>query len=131
MTLPAQITDREYQKFVDVNPGETAVRVTGENFSGNFSVSGLTTGGRHKVVTLNAVTWTALPATPLANRNAMAVQNESATNVKLNFDSAAVGFVGMTVLPNGGERQYDITDDILIYGKCAAGSVTVNVEEIA
>lgn len=27
MTLPNAINDREYQKFVDVAPGETAVRV--------------------------------------------------------------------------------------------------------
>ena len=27
MTLPNQIVDREYQKFIDVSPGETAVRV--------------------------------------------------------------------------------------------------------
>lgn len=28
MTLPNAINDREYQKFVDVGPGETAVRVS-------------------------------------------------------------------------------------------------------
>lgn len=131
MALPNQIVDREYQKFVDVAPGETAVRVSGENFSGNFSVSGLKTGGLHTVVTLNSTTWTALPATPLADRNAISIQNESATAVKLNFNGAAAGFIGTTIFPNGGERQYDIKDDILVYGKCQSGSVQVTVEEIA
>ena len=131
VALPTGISDREYQKFVDVNPGETAVRVTGENFSGNFSVSGLTTGGLHTVVALNPTTWTPLPATPLAGRNAMAIQNQSGENIKLNFNGSAVGFVGMLVYPNGGERQYDISDTILIYGKSESSSVFVTVEEIA
>jgi hypothetical protein len=131
MTLPNQIVDREYQKFVDVAPGQTAVRVTGQNFSGSFSVSGLKVGGLHSVVTLNSATWTALPATPLANRNAIAIQNESSTLVKVNFNGAASGFVGMSIFPNGGERQYDITEDILIYAKCQSGSVDVTIEEIA
>lgn len=131
MALPNAISDREYQKFVDVAPGETAVRVSGENFSGAFSVTGLKTGGLHTVVTLNPTTWTPLPATPLTGRNAMAIQNQSGENIKLNFDASVVGFVGMIVYPNGGERQYDISDTILIYGKSESSSVSVTVEEIA
>jgi len=99
--------------------------------TGTLSQSGLKVGGLVTVVTLNAVTWTALPLTPLANRNAMAVQNDSATRVKLNYSSGVAGFVGMVVYPNGGERNYDITDAILLYGKCESGTVDVNVEQIA
>jgi hypothetical protein len=126
MALPEQITTREYQKFIDHAPGQTAVRVDGQ-----VKPSGLNIGGLNSTVTLNAVTWTALPATPLPNRNAIAIQNESSVKVKLNFDGSAAGFVGMTIQPDGGERQYDITDGILIYGKCETGTVSVNVEEIA
>lgn len=131
VALPTSISDREQQKFVDVAPGETAVRVSGENFSGEFSVSGLKTGGLHTVVTLNPTTWTPLPATPLTGRNAISIQNTSAENVKVNFNGAASGFVGMTIFPNGGERQYDISDQILIYAKSETSVVNVTVEEIA
>lgn len=131
MALPSNINDREHQKFVDIAPGETAVRVSGENFSGSFSVTGLKVGGVHTVVSINSSSWTALPATALANRNAIAIQNESDTLVKINFSNSVSGFEGMAILPNGGERQYDIQDNIFIYGKCQSGTVSLNVEEIA
>ncbi len=117
--LPAEISDEP----VDVV-------VTSGSITGTFTPSGLTIGGRITVVSINSTTWTALPATPLANRNAVAIQNESGGLVKVNYDSAAVGFVGMTIFDDG-ERQYDITDDILIYAKSASGTVNVTVEEIA
>ncbi len=98
---------------------------------GTVSQSGLSVGGLHTVVALNAVTWTALPATPLSDRNAISIQNESSILVKVNFNGAAVGFVGMSIFQGGGERQYDIKDDILIYGKCQSGTIDVTVEEIA
>jgi len=99
--------------------------------TGDVSILGLKNGGRVTEVTLNSVTWTALPAAALTDRNAIAVQNMSATEVKVNYDSTTVGYVGMAILASGGERQYDIQDDIILYGKSAAGSVSVNVEEIA
>lgn len=33
MTLPAALNDREHQKFIDVAPGETAVRVSLQGFT--------------------------------------------------------------------------------------------------
>ena len=47
-------------------------------------------------MTLNSSSWTALPSTPLTDRNAIAVQNESGINIKLNYDNNVVGYVGMT-----------------------------------
>lgn len=132
MSLPTALQDREYQKFSDISPGITAVRVTGENFSGDFITSGLRVAGKITVVTLNSSTWTALPATPLTGRNALAIQNEdTSVKVKVNYDNSASGFVGMTIFPNGGERQYNIADDIILYAKCEAGSIDVTVEELS
>ena len=131
MALPNALQDRENQKFTETDGGDVAVRVRGSNFSGTFTVSGLSVGGRVTEVALNAITWTALPATPLANRNAMAIQNESGIDIKLNYSSGVSGYVGVTVSGANGERQYDISDEIILYGKSASGTPTITVEELA
>lgn len=130
MALPPTLNDREQQKFVDIGPGETAVRVSGANFSGNVSISGLKDGGRITEVTLNPSTWTALPSTALLNRNAINIQNVSAEEIKINYDSGIAGYKGI-VIGSGSERSYDIQDDIVLYGKSISSVVTINVEEIA
>jgi hypothetical protein len=130
MALPTALNDREYQKFIDISPGETAVRVSGQNFSGSFSVSGLKNGGRVTEVTINSSSWTALPPTALSNRNAMSIQNYSGVDVKLNYDNATVGYVG-AILQDGNERFYDISDAIVIYAKASSGTPTLIVEELS
>ena len=104
--------------------------VQGQPLTGSLTPSGLRVGGLITQVTLNAVTWTALPATPLVQRNAIAIQNISAVEIKLQYDPATVGYVGV-VVPVGGERQYDITDTIIIYAKASAGAPIIVVEEIS
>ena len=134
MTLPAALNDREYQKFIDIAPGETAVRISGTNFSGTFTISGLNTAGRVSIVTVNDTTWTALPSgmSALSDRNAMAIQNQSAFNIKVNYSDSVVGWVGMKIPPDG-ERFYDIQPGIAVYVKAepGAGSVDIAVEELA
>lgn len=130
MALKDQLTDREYEKFEEVAPGVHAVRVTGTNFSGTFTFSGLRNGGRVTEVTLNPTTWTALPATPLVDRNTIAIQNVSAEEIKINYNSGQAGYVGI-VVSSGSERTYDITDAIIIYAKSISSVVTINVEEIS
>jgi hypothetical protein len=130
MALPTALNDREHQKFIDIAPGETAVRVSGTNFTGTFSVSGLKEGGRVTEVTLNPTTWTPLPATPLTNRNALNIQNVSAEEIKINYDSGVAGYKGI-VIGSGSERSYDIQDDIVVFGKSISNVITVNIEEIA
>lgn len=130
MALPTALQDREQQKFVDVAPGETAVRVSGDNFSGSFTTSGLRTGGRITEVVLNDSSWTALPATPLSGRNAIAIQNFSGQTIKLNYDNAVSGLTGV-YLQNTLDRFYDISDTIIIYAKSSSGAATIIVEEIA
>lgn len=104
--------------------------VQGAGLTGEFTPTGLKVGGKVTEVPLNAVTWTALPATPLTGRNAISLQNRSGIEIKLNFDPTVVGYVGVFV-PDGYERAYDITDSILIYAKAASGTPTVIIEELA
>lgn len=127
MTLPAALQDREVQKFTELN-GEVAVRTTA---TGNFVFSGLSIGGRITEVTIDDVSWTPLPPTPLANRNAMSIQNVSGFEIKVNYVDS-VGYIGM-VIPNNNERYYDIKDSIIMYARAqsGSGSVIINVEELA
>jgi hypothetical protein len=73
---------------------------------------------------------TPIPATALANRNAMGIQNTSGVEIKLNYDPLTVGYVGV-VMADGIERFYDISDQIVIYGKASVGSATIGVEELS
>lgn len=127
-------------------PGSDGRTVTGEDFdagtkralhvaiagalAGSFSPSGLNVGGLHTVVSINSSTWTALPATALTNRNQINIQNYSGVEIKLNYDNTVVGYVGV-VLADQAERFYQITDSIVIYAKSSAGTVNVDVEELA
>ena len=109
--------------------------VQGAVSTGIVRMAGLTKGGRVQKVSVNAITWTALPLLPLADRNAIAIQNRSGVVVRLNYDYAAplpVNDDGME-LAAFGERQYDVTDQIVIYAKVISGGATVDVwiEEIA
>ena len=108
--------------------GETVIRTSA---TGVFSPTGLRNGGLITEVTLNSLTWTPLPATPLADRNALAIQNNSQIDIKVNYRSDVAGYVGARVKANGGERFYDVKDDIILYAKSDGGTPTVTVEEIS
>lgn len=93
--------------------------------------SGLTVAGLTTTVSLNDSSWNALPAVALANRNQINIQNETAFDIKLRYDNTFVGYAGVTVA-SGSERQYAITDDIIIYAKMApGGSGNITIEELA
>ena len=107
---------------LDVNVADGSVEVT---------LSGLNIAGRITEVTLNDTTWTALPAAALANRNAMSIQNVSGDEIKINYSSGIVGYVGVTIA-SGNERFYDITENVIVYGKSESGtSPTIQVEELS
>ena len=131
--LPVSRDQLENEKFTLDSENKVAIRTkTTGTLTGELTPSGLTIGGRFTEVTLNATGWTALQAIsgPLPDRNAIAIQNESGVDVKVQFDSGLAGYKGITIR-NNSERQYDITDSIIIYGRSSSGTVTVNVEEIA
>jgi hypothetical protein len=102
-----------------------------KDVTGTFTPSGLTIAGRVTAVVVNAVTWTALPPIPLANRNAMKIQNQSAIEIVTNYDPLEPTYLGTWIKPNGGEAHYDIKDTIVIYAKSASGTPTIIVEEIS
>lgn len=125
------IEDRQYKSFVEIDGiWYRRTQVSG-SVEGSFAPSGLKNGGAVTEVTLNDSTWTALPGTSLTDRNAIAIQNLSGNEIKINYDNGVSGYVGMTI-PDGGERQYDLTDAITIYGKAESGATpTITVEELS
>jgi hypothetical protein len=106
--------------------------IQGNQITGTLKVSGLNIAGRATSVSIDDATWTPLPATPLDARNAIGIQNVSGVEIKLNYDPATVGYVGVKMGIEA-ERYYDITDDIIIYARATPGSgaVTVMVEELS
>lgn len=114
--------------YFDAEPApidDPGVVITGE-----ITPHGLTIAGRITEVALDSTTWTPLPAVALTDRNAFSLQNRSGIEIKLQFNPLTVGYVGITV-PDGYERAYDITDQIIIYAKAAMGTPTITVEELA
>jgi hypothetical protein len=99
--------------------------------SGLLQTAGLRVAGKTSQVTLNDSSWVPLPNTPLINRNAISIQNFSGTGIKLTFNPLD-GSHGYLVT-NGSERYYDISDQIIVYGRTVAGggSVTIIVEELS
>ncbi len=116
----------------DPDTGEqvSLLRVFLDTLTAEFTVSGLKIGGRITEVELNTSTWTALPSTALASRNALSIQNRSGIEIKINYDNSVSSYTGI-VIPNNGERYYDISDSIIIYAKSLTGTPIINIEEIA
>jgi len=107
----------------------SATTITGE-VTGSFRPAGLTTGGRLSFVTLSTGAWTALPASPLANRNALSIQNTSGIEIKIDYVNTEPTYKGVAI-GSGNERFYTITDSIIIYAKAASGTPEILVEELA
>ena len=82
MPISKNFQDRDFQSFVEDDAGNTARRIYGA-----IKPSGLNIGGLITEVVLNSVTWTALPALPLASRNSIAIQNTSGIEIKINYDN--------------------------------------------
>ena len=104
----------------------------GSNITGTFTQTGLTIAGKVTTVTVTDAAWTALPVTALSNRNQLNIQNRSGANIVIDYINTNPGYVGLE-LENDTERQYAITDSIIIYAKAEplAGSVSILVEELS
>lgn len=98
--------------------------------SGQVTLKGLNIAGKMTTVTLNTATWTALPPVALANRNAIRIQNQSAIEIKTNYDPTTVGYVGIIIAANGSDA-YDITENIIVYAKASSGTPTIMIEELS
>lgn len=128
MALPTALQDREFQKFVDIAPGETAIRVSGTNFSGAFTISGLQNGGGVFVIPLTATGWTQVDLTQVANINACAIQNQGSVNILLAYSNTAPISSSMVIYANGGERQYVIKNTITLYLRSSSGATNAHLE---
>lgn len=128
MVLPRTLQTLEQQKFCETTDNNVAVRTCPEG--GSFQIQGLSVEGKITIVSIDDSSWTALPATPLTNRNGLGIQNLSGQNIYINYDNTVVGFEGI-LIPDGAERFYNITDSIVIYAKSGSGAVGVTVEELA
>lgn len=118
---------RRAAELIQTDPTCYRLRTTA---TGTFSRTGLSVSGKVTIVSINTSTWTALPATALTDRNAISIQNQSDETIKVNYDTGVSGFVGMEI-PAGGERFYNITDDVVIYAKSSSTTVSIAVEEVA
>lgn len=127
--------DSDAGKFQFLPLANDAVKVSGDievQAPGGLDVypNGLRVAGRVSVVNVNANTWTALPASPLSQRNAISIQNLSGQPIKVNYSSSIAGFVGITIADQS-ERNYNITDAIILYAKCQSGTAQIIVEELS
>ena len=115
---------------------DEALRVTGANFSGSFTFSGLKTAIRTTTMDVGD-TATALPAIPLTARNSITVSNFSDEDILYigNSNVTADNVIGTTsgheVNPNEG-FNLDITDAIILYGRAPTGkTIRIKVTELA
>jgi len=123
-------TEDRVHKSIFQDPSENDEWTVRTSAKGEFTFSGLKTGGLITVMGLNSSTWTKIPATPLANRNAISIQNYSGSEIKINYSNSVGGYVGISI-PDKGERFYDISDQIEIYAKSETGTGSVTIEELA
>jgi hypothetical protein len=110
----------------DDNPLDGNISVTG-----TFTPSGLRNAGRVTEVLLSTTEWTALPpGGPLADRNAINIQNYSGDEIRLNYSNTIPGFTGI-ILNDQSERAIDIKPTIQIYAKAQIGGSVIIVDEIS
>lgn len=101
--------------------------------TGELTPSGLRNAGKHSFVTIDAVSWTKIPAIPLVDRNGMSIQNESGIDVRIRYLEGIgdAAWRGSLIPGNGGDRFYNIKDTIEIYAKAASGTPELIIEEIS
>lgn len=103
---------------------------------GTFTFAGLS---KDWLITTTSIgdTATALPITPLADRNSLMIRNTSATETvyigKLNVTAdLVIGTTSGLPLAPGDQFAVDVRNNVVIYGRCAAGkSAIVQVVEFA
>lgn len=120
------IIDASNDSIAIENAAGTALVINADG-STNIDTS-LKIGGVITEMTMTT-SWQALPATPLANRKALVIQNYSGVEMKVNYTNS-VGYVGMKI-KDGGERSYNLAPGIIMYGRATAGTAAIAVEEVA
>lgn len=143
MALPDHINDREYRKFVDIE-GDVYVKVTGSNFSGEFTPGGLKNNGKLTTVELISTGWRPLPATPYVHTNGkvrafIGIQNRSGQAIAIAFpdddgtapSDGSFAFADGWYVQDGGEIGFDVSDGVVIYGRSESSTCEVKTKELA
>ena len=88
--------------------------------------------GRISKVTIDDTAWFKLPGTPLANRESLAIRNETGFDMVVKYSDGGAYSLGFPI-NDGEERGYPWDASVDIYGRMAAGSgsVVIDVEELA
>ena len=114
---------------ISAQEGDSFNHVISSSFKTFFNTSypsGQTELASTTQVTLNATTWTLIPVTAAANN--FNIQNISGIDIKVNFGQPS-GYVGM-LIPDGGERGYQVKGTLPLYAKSASGTPTIDVEVV-
>ena len=123
MAVPKHINSKYSAIIIEDSDGAIRARTSSKT-------SGLSTAGRITSVDVSDSVWTSIPEIPLENRNAIAIQNDSGVDVKINYSNTADTSLGINI-SNGCERFYDITDSIDLFAISSSGTATLIIEEIS
>lgn len=136
MALANTLKRRLFEMFTTTSGGSPAINTVSEivgAVSGSFAPSGLKV--RIKITNMTVTdTKTAIPLTPLIDRNSMIIENRSAIDsifVGENDVTASGGTEGWEIPVSSGFST-DITDAIILYVVAPAGkTVNVKIMELA
>jgi hypothetical protein len=100
--------------------------------SGQVTIKGVNTAAKITKQTVTTSGWQALPASPLAGRNTVLVQNQSASDsVLLNYDAGAPSDEGI-IIGVGAAKEVMISESLTLYGRSVgSGPAIVMIEELA
>ena len=136
MALNDNQNKREFDKFGLTSSNLTAVRVLLEDaITGALQPKGLSTELKNTVLNIST-TAAPIPSTALTDRNFIAIRNLSSTETLYigNSDVVADESVGSTAGWQVGPNEtynVDITNDIILYGRTASGTIKIQVQELA
>jgi len=122
----------EQRKFDLDEDGNVIVRTSTK---GEIRPAGLTKDFKVTTMTVNDIV-TAIPLTPLVDRNAISIHNKGTETVfigKIDVTPDSVnGFTSGWELDGGSYLNFDITESIVLYGICQVGkSVQLKILELA
>lgn len=118
-----QVTTTE--DVVDKKCGVDVAIIKGSNPGSNLK------SGRVSIVSVPDNAWVPLPATALPGRVALAIINDSGRDLEVKYTNTGAFGTGVPIL-NGDERDYDLPEGVVLFGRLSAGGPRdIIVEELA
>ena len=123
----------ERYKFVECPESSGLPAVKTVICDGNLSAQpqGFQTEGLIKAVEINDTTWTALPATPLTDRNALSVRNNTGQEIFVSFTATPTSADDVWDVPDKSSWNALMSDQVILYGKASSGTVKVKTMQAA